>query len=422
MTGISKKTHQTRPGLPLLQALIWLMAINAKDVNAGQMEDKMQQSTVRPICVDRDKSVGTGSGFVIGDGSYVVTNWHVAECSANGGRVGVFMAVGNVIKADVVWHSTERDLAVLKLERNSKRPAVGFAARETVEMRDAVTAAGFPGAADEVDTDSAGMVTLTTGVISRIVSQEGIAMYQIDASINPGNSGGPLFNEYGQVIGVNAQKALAMVPTVTMGQNGPVFNGVDRVPLGEGIGLAIQADELFAALDKLHIPYAKASRRAGYLEREWNREPLLLLGVGGTLGLSLLATGIALYSRSPARNPSAAANPPRRHFAQRPMLRGLQGHYANAELELPAETLVIGRDPKRCQLVMPQTGTQTSKRHCSIRYDAQRQAFQLQDCGSTNGTYKGDGQRLAPGEAVFLKAGERFYLGDPGELFEVGLR
>jgi len=393
---------------------------------AASPEENMQQSTVRPICVaGKSKGVETGSGFVIGDGSHVATNWHVVSCVEQGGQAGVFLGLGDVVKAKVLWHNRERDLAVLKLEKNTGRPAVEFATHETVQPRDPVTVSGFPGAADEVDSEGAADVTLTTGVISRIVSKEGVAMYQVDASINPGNSGGPLFNEYGQVIGINAQKALALVPTITQGENGPAL-GVDRVPVGEGIGWAIQAEELFGALDKLHIPYAKSTARASYLRQVWNREPLLVGGVAGTLGLSLIATGLAFYSRRPARPApkqlEKTTQASRRQPGLRPMLRGLRGHYAGEELELPREALTIGRDPQRCQLVLPQETPLASKRHCSIRYDGGRERFVLEDHGSTNGTFTENGRRVSPGQPCHLQPGDRFSLGESGDMFEVLLQ
>ncbi|MBT9096165.1 trypsin-like peptidase domain-containing protein [Methylovulum psychrotolerans] len=388
----------------------------AYQASAGVLEDKMLQSTVRPLCINGEKK-NSGSGFVVGDGSYVVTNWHVTKCIEDGGQAWIFLAIGNAVKAEVIWHSDKRDLAVLRLEKSTNRPAVEFATHETVEMRDAVTASGFPGAADDVDREEAASVTLTTGIVSRIVAKEGVALYQVDASINPGNSGGPLFNEYGQVIGVNAMKALALVATVSEGSDGPTY-GVDRVPIGEGIGWAIQADELFPALDKLHIPYSKSSVRPSHLQQEWQREPWLLSAVAGTLSLSLLAVGLVLYSRRPAKPPRKTIAYPL--TAPRPILRGISGHYTGAVLELQRETILIGRDPQSCQLVIPRDKSQTSKRHCSIRYDYQRKCFLLEDYGSTNGTFTANGERLTPRQALPLQAGERFYLGQSGEMFEVG--
>jgi S1-C subfamily serine protease len=148
---------------------------------ATSLKDKLQDSTVRPICVSKSGSPGTGSGFIVGSGNYVVTNWHVVDCAEEGGKTGIVLSVDVGIDARVVWHSETQDLAILELARNSGKPPVEFATQDTVELRDPVTASGFPGAADSDELDPAGIatVTLTTGVVSRIVkSAAGTMLYQ----------------------------------------------------------------------------------------------------------------------------------------------------------------------------------------------------------------------------------------------------
>ncbi len=130
------------------------------------MED-MKQSTVYVIC-RQGNSGGGGSGFVVGKGRHVVTNWHVAACSAEGGQVGIVLARGQGIPARVAWKSVQHDLAILELTQDSGRPPVSFALSKHVKDDEEVRAMGFPGAAcgEDVDNDSGLTVKVTKGVIS----------------------------------------------------------------------------------------------------------------------------------------------------------------------------------------------------------------------------------------------------------------
>jgi pSer/pThr/pTyr-binding forkhead associated (FHA) protein len=65
--------------------------------------------------------------------------------------------------------------------------------------------------------------------------------------------------------------------------------------------------------------------------------------------------------------------------------------------------------------------TEIGRKHCVLRFDATVQAFLLEDCDSTNGTFLRAGQRLAPGSPKLLRPGQRFYLSNPMTLFEVDI-
>ncbi|MCI0488798.1 MAG: FHA domain-containing protein [Blastocatellia bacterium] len=124
---------------------------------------------------------------------------------------------------------------------------------------------------------------------------------------------------------------------------------------------------------------------------------------------------------APAPGPAPMPQPGRREAA---VLMGLQGEFAGKTVELGGASLVIGRDPRACQLVFPSSLEDVSKRHCALRYDPASRAFALEDLGSTNGTFVvsgGRGDQLKPGEVRRISPNGRFYLGDPGILFEVKL-
>jgi pSer/pThr/pTyr-binding forkhead associated (FHA) protein len=72
-------------------------------------------------------------------------------------------------------------------------------------------------------------------------------------------------------------------------------------------------------------------------------------------------------------------------------------------------------------LVFPAESASVSKRHCTVRWDAPRGVFVLEDLGSTNGTFLASGERLTPHVPRDLRPGERFYIGDLRNQFEVAL-
>lgn len=136
----------------------------------------------------------SGSGFVISDDGYIVTNNHVVE---NADEVSVTFSDGREIVADIIGLDPRTDLALLKLTDASDLTYVQFA-QEDVRVGDWVVAIGNPfGLGGSV----------TAGIVSargRDITPNSYGDYiQIDAAVNSGNSGGPAFNLNGHVVGVN---------------------------------------------------------------------------------------------------------------------------------------------------------------------------------------------------------------------------
>src|SRR3954452_19377887 len=139
--------------------------------------------------------IGTGSGFVVSDDGYIVTNAHVVE-GANG-KIKAKIGDGQALEAKLVGEDASTDLALLKVSTTNLKP-LALGDSSGVQVGDPAYAIGNPFGLDR---------TLTTGVISalqrEISSPNGFSIddvLQTDAAINPGNSGGPLFNAAGQVI------------------------------------------------------------------------------------------------------------------------------------------------------------------------------------------------------------------------------
>ena len=144
----------------------------------------------------RFKVPGAGSGVVIHEDGYIVTNNHVID---NGVEAEIHFSDQSTLIAEIVAKDPDTDLALLKVETDRKLPSATFGDSSTVKVGQWVLAVGNPFGLDR---------TVTLGVVSGIGRENmNLSRYenfiQTDASINPGNSGGPLFNLRGEVIGIN---------------------------------------------------------------------------------------------------------------------------------------------------------------------------------------------------------------------------
>ncbi|MEA2511873.1 MAG: 2-alkenal reductase [Thermomicrobiales bacterium] len=142
---------------------------------------------------------GSGSGFIIDDQGHVVTNNHVVE---GGDSFEVIYADGTKQSAELVGADPTSDLAVVKVD-GEMPGSVPFGDSNELKPGQSVLAMGSPlGAFANTVTDG-----IVSGLGRSLPQQAGGAVYtnliQHDAPINPGNSGGPLFDLYGQVVGVN---------------------------------------------------------------------------------------------------------------------------------------------------------------------------------------------------------------------------
>ncbi len=140
------------------------------------------------------RSQALGSGFVISDEGYIVTNNHVI---ANADEITIEFFSGDELEAEVVGTDPNTDLALLKVEADEDLPFVPWGDSDEARVGDWVMAMGNPlGQGFSV---SAGIVSAR----GRALSGSYDDYIQTDAAINRGNSGGPLFNLQGEVIGIN---------------------------------------------------------------------------------------------------------------------------------------------------------------------------------------------------------------------------
>lgn len=135
-----------------------------------------------------------GSGFVISEDGYIVTNNHVIETAD---EIIIEFFSGRELEAEVIGTDPKTDIALLKVDADEPLPFVSFADSDTARVGDWVIAMGNPlGQGFSV---SAGIVSARNRELSGTYDD----YIQTDAAINRGNSGGPLFNLDGQVVGVN---------------------------------------------------------------------------------------------------------------------------------------------------------------------------------------------------------------------------
>lgn len=145
-------------------------------------------------------SAASGSGFILTEDGYVLTNYHVIEGAS---AIKVTLYDGTAYNADLIGYDESNDIAVLKVDAEGLTPVV-LGDSDNLNVGDSVVAIGNP----------LGELTfsLTAGVVSALDREVTLSsnvtmdLIQTDCAINSGNSGGALFNFYGEVIGITNAK------------------------------------------------------------------------------------------------------------------------------------------------------------------------------------------------------------------------
>ena len=143
----------------------------------------------------REHFSGSGSGVIISQDGYIVTNHHVINGSA---EISVELNDGSTFSAELLGSDSGSDIALLKINAEDLKPAQ-FASSEELQLGESVAAIGNP-----FDVG----ISVSTGVVSAL-GRHGMELtdddyfIQTDAALNPGNSGGALINFEGRVVGIN---------------------------------------------------------------------------------------------------------------------------------------------------------------------------------------------------------------------------
>ena len=177
-------------------------------------------ATSTNIFGQQTQTASSGSGFIITEDGYVVTNYHVVSGASS---VQVTLYNGDTYDATVIGGDSDYDVAVLKINATGLTP-VTLGNSADVNVGDSVLAIGNP-LGELTFSMSGGYVSSCNRAIN--VDGTPFNMIQVDCSINPGNSGGPLMNLYGEVVGIVSAK-YSTYSTTTV----------------EGLGFAIPIDDV----------------------------------------------------------------------------------------------------------------------------------------------------------------------------------
>lgn len=161
--------------------------------------------------VQDNENYGEGTGVIISDDGYIITNYHVISDMVTGkqGKLEVFFPsdIQNGLEAKLIGYMVSADIAVIKIDKTGLTP-IEIGDSEELVMGQTVIAIGNPGGIEFIGSLSQGIIS----GINREIAIEGLGnmnVIQTDAAINPGNSGGALVNDEGKLIGVVSSKIVS---------------------------------------------------------------------------------------------------------------------------------------------------------------------------------------------------------------------
>jgi serine protease Do len=186
---------------------------------------------VSPSIVSVVTESGSGSGVIMSEDGYIITNNHVVSGATS---VYVLLSDATQLDATIVGLDEQTDLAVLKVNTTAKLTAAEFGDSDALQPGEYAYAIGSPGGVKLANTITGGRISAINRDLT--VKDRVMSLIQTDASINPGNSGGALINKYGQVVGITSAKI-----------SGSVFSSSSY----EGLGFAIPINTAKDIVDEL---------------------------------------------------------------------------------------------------------------------------------------------------------------------------
>lgn len=179
---------------PLVRAVkrIKKSVVNIHSEKTAKLSDSV-------FSTNRSRKVnGMGTGIIIDESGYIVTNYHVIH---EVDLLKVTLADGGTFEAQVVSYDRKRDLAIIKINSNKPLPVMPIGTSSDLMLGETVIAIG--NAFGYEHTVTSGIVSSLSRDVEVNETQSYENLIQTDASINPGNSGGPLLNLDGEVVGIN---------------------------------------------------------------------------------------------------------------------------------------------------------------------------------------------------------------------------
>lgn len=369
-----------------------------------------------------------GSGFAVGEKGkpveYIVTNAHVVHDDTTGQTSDYVTVYFNVMAnkymvAEVYYLDVSKDICVLKLpEATSERQALLLGKADEVSTGSTVYALGYPDYGtvgqnyNKFDTSD---IVVTKGIISKITradmsladsaSSANTNVFMTDAAISSGNSGGPMINENGALIGINTA-------TTTNAASSTAHSG-----------FAVTVSELIPALNSAGASYQFYDKVA-----QDNAVLIIIIAAAAVIGVVVIVV-ITSKNKKSRNNIAAQIQQQQLQQLQQQQLQqpvgipgneavviGISGRFAGSTFAIGGR-VVIGRNPEKCTVCYPVDTKGISGVHCEIRKTPD--GFEIVDCGSSNGTFLGSGQKLRPNVPVIIPNGTYFYLASHEQMFQI---
>lgn len=410
-----------------------------------------------------------GSCFFVGnpgeDPQYLVTNYHVIAAYdqyGGGEKISVFDTAGveydklvlrvyfdkdDYVEAYPKEVNPKMDVAVLYLEHpTNKRKALPIRVPTEEDKGNTVYAYGFPGIGDDKDAvdpvSQFGIndVSVTSGVVERLVTESGTGVRQIQTGADfwHGNSGGPLVDENGVVLGITT--------------SGTKFTTIDYTKMSidvEEMKYAVSCAEVIPLLDRNNIPHTESGSAVGgdvTPDPNATSDPNADTGSGSNTTLIIIICAVAgvvvifviiliiVLSKKKKKAPAPAQpqgrpTPPSAQPMGGQAQPGVQAADRNISVQAtsgmlagrtftagPDGRITFGRQPA-CQVVFGSNDKNVSGNHCVVY--KQNGNIVLMDTGSTNGTFLENGTKLQPNIAYPMRSGDRFYLVNTNYMFTV---
>lgn len=225
---------------------------------------------------------GAGSGVIIKNNGYIITNNHVIE-GAN--KITVTTSDNKEYEAKLVGSDSDTDVAVLKIDAKNL-PAATMGNSDQLNVGDMAVAIGNP-LGELGGTVTAGIISALDRSIS--INGKTMSLLQTDTSINPGNSGGGLFNQYGQLVGVVVAKS----------------SGSDVEGLGFAIPINTAADVASQLMDGGYVK-GKPSTGITYVDMSSQQDNSMFGGMFGGNGRSYHSAGSVYVQEVTGQNAKKA--------------------------------------------------------------------------------------------------------------------
>jgi len=366
---------------------------------------------------------GMGTGFLINNDGYVITNNHVTK-GYKVGKLVLLNKYNRYMNVTMIKTYPKKDITILKIENYSDGKYLKLQKPNLIKKGHSSFSLGYPGGSDIVgNTESQLDSTVKSGEVSKILETSsldgfplGYKLIETSSDINGGNSGGPLLSKKGTVIGINTFKNN---DTNTLVHGGSII---------QGIFWAIHVEELIKVLDENSIKYTLSTDDIGEVSNSDIQSDFKLIFILVTFIIGVLIIIFLLIRRN--SNSSVQSNEISQlvrdkmdkyglksdiekkcikpiiidYTVDKIILKSQDNKYSIISVE-NNKNITIGRSTENTISV---NNTFLSSQHLKIKF--MNSILYVKDLDSTNGTYI-DGKKLTPNRYYSLKQHQKLILG-----------